>query len=107
MSQNIRATACSFGLQGRSWKVNIELGIKDKKEIIRRYRVEYPVGRVMYSETINLTTDLPLNFLTLGGNGRYDYDFDKDTDNVVNLEGDVELSVLRMDAAGAALFIRP
>jgi len=93
--------------KGRIWKINIELGIKDNLKIIRKYYIDYPAGQTVYSEAINLTTDLPLNFLTLGGVGRYDYDFDEDIGNIVDLEGDVELTVLQMDAAGAALFIRP
>jgi type II secretory pathway pseudopilin PulG len=93
--------------KGTTWKICIELGFDDKTPILKRYSVEYPPGRTVYSETINLTTDLPLNFMNLGGSGRYDYDFDKDGNNVVNLEGDVELVVTKMDADGAALFIRP
>jgi prepilin-type N-terminal cleavage/methylation domain-containing protein len=93
--------------KGTIWKIRIELGFDDKIPILKKYSVEYPSGRTVYSETINLTTDLPLNFMNLGGNGRYDYDFDKDGNNVVNLEGDVELVVTKMDADGAALFIRP
>jgi len=93
--------------KGTIWKIRIELGFDDKTPILKRYSVEYPPGRVVYTETINLTLDLPLNFMNLGGNGRYDYDFDKDGNNVVSLEGDVELVVTKMDADGAALFIRP
>jgi len=93
--------------KGNIWKIIIELGYDDKTPILKKYSVQYPAGRTVYTETINLTTDLPLNFMNLGGNGRYDYDFDKDTNNVVNLEGDVELVVTKMDADGAALFIRP
>ena len=85
----------------------IELGYDDKTPILKRYSVQYPAGRTVYAETINLTTDLPLNFMNLGGNGRYDYDFEKETNNVANLEGNVELVVTKMDADGAALFIRP
>ena len=93
--------------KGTIWKVHIELGFVDKTPLLKRYSIEYPPGRTIYAETINLSTDLPLNFMNLGGNGRYDYDFDKDTNNVVNLQGDVELVVTKMDADGAALFIRP
>lgn len=92
--------------QGTIWKIRIILGFDDEIPILKRYSVEYPPGRPVYSETINLTTDLPLNFLNLGG-GRYDYDFDKNASNLVNLEGEVELVVTKMDALGAVLFIRP
>ncbi|MCK4649338.1 four helix bundle protein [bacterium] len=93
--------------KGTTWKIRIELAYKDKIPVLRKYSIEYPPGRTLYSETINLTTDLSLNFMALGANGRYDYDLDKDVQNVVNLKGKVELVVTRMDAAGAALFIRP
>ncbi len=93
--------------RGKSWRITLELGIKDKLPIIKRYIIDYPPGATVYSETINQTLDLPLNFLTLGGNGRYDYDFDKDVDNIVNLKGDVVLSVEKMGPLGAAIFIRP
>lgn len=93
--------------KGTIWKIRIELGFDDKTPILKRHSIEYPLGRTVYAETINLTTDLPLNFMNLGGNDRYDYDFDKDGNNIVNLEGDVELVITKMDADGAALFIRP
>lgn len=92
---------------GESWKVRMELGIKDNVDVIKKYSIEYPSGMSVYSETINLTTDIPFNFLTLGNNGLYDYDFDKGSQNIVNLEGEVTLTVTRMDCSGAALFIRP
>lgn len=93
--------------KGVTWKIRIHLGLDDKTPLLKRYAVEYPPGRTVYSEAIDLSTDLPLNFLTLGGNGRYDYDFDKEGNNMVNLEGEVELVVTKMDATGAALFVRP
>lgn len=93
--------------KGNIWKMRIELGFDDKTPILKRYSIEYPSGITVYAETINLTLDLPLNFMNLGATGRYDYDFDKDGNNVVNLEGDIELLVTKMDADGAALFVRP
>jgi len=61
----------------------------------------------VYSKTVNLSLALPLNFMNLDTTGRYDYDYDKNTTNVVNVEGDVELVVTKMEVNGAALFIRP
>lgn len=92
---------------GKSWRVTAYLGIKDDLPVIRSYTIEYPPGLTVYSENINLTLDLPFNLLDIGGNGRYDYDFDKDASNAVNLEGDVILTVEKMTAQGAALFVRP
>ncbi len=93
--------------EGQSWALDVLLGRQDGKDVLKSYSIESPTGRVVYSEEVNLTMDLPLNLLTLGGMGRYDYDLDDDVENAVNLQGEVELSVLEMDAAGAALFIRP
>lgn len=93
--------------KGKDWRITLEFDIKDKLPVIKRYIIDYPAGSTVYSETINQTLELPLNFLTIGGNGRYDYDFDKDRENVVDLEGDVVLSVEEMGPLGAAVFIRP
>ena len=93
--------------QGKAWRITIELGIKDGLQTIERYAIDYPAGFPVYSEEINLTCDLPFNLLNIGKNGRYDYDFDKDVENVVDLKGDVFLSVEEMTVQGAALFIRP
>ncbi len=93
--------------EGNSWKINIELDSEGNRELIKGYGVEYPAGSNVSSQTLNLNTDLPINFLSLGGNGRYDYDLDDNVEDVVNLKGKVKLTVLEMDAQGAALFIRP
>jgi len=93
--------------QGSSWKIKIDLGFDDDTPILKKYTVEYPKGVVVYSETINLTTDIPLNLLNLGGNGLYDYDYDESGDNFVDLKGEVELEVTEMDAGGAVIYIRP
>ncbi len=92
--------------QGKAWRITIELGIKHGLPTIERYTIDYPVGFPVYSEEINLTCDIPFNLLTIGKNGRYDYDFDKDVENVVDLKGDVFLSVEEMTVQGAALFIK-
>ena len=91
---------------GETWRANIELGIKNNLEVIKRYTIEYPVGKVIYSDNVNLSAASPLSFLT-SSDGSYDYDWDEDANNIVNLEGKVTLSVIRMDADGAALFVRP
>ncbi len=93
--------------QGNAWRVTLELGIKDRLPIIEKYSIDYPPGLTVYSEKVNLTLDLAFSFLDIGGNGRYDYDFDKDVGNVVNLEGEVFLSVEKMAVQGAALSVRP
>jgi prepilin-type N-terminal cleavage/methylation domain-containing protein len=94
------------GEKGGIWQVTLHLGIKDELSVIKQYTIEYPLGTAVYSETMNLTTDLPMNLLNLG-NSRFDYDLDKGIDNTVNLGGNVIFVVTRMDCAGAALFVRP
>lgn len=93
--------------QGSAWRINIELDVKDNLPIVKRYAIDYPPGLTVYSETINLTCDLPFSLLGIGANGRYDYDVDKDVQNLVDLKGEVYLTVEKMTAKGAALFIRP
>jgi hypothetical protein len=83
------------------------MDIKNGLPVIKEYSIDYPPGLTVYSETINQTTDLPLNFLAIGKNGRYDYDYDDNTENVVDLKGKVMLTVEKMTVDGAALFIRP
>ena len=99
----------AHGEHGIGWKVKIELDYYNDRPVLKKYSIEYPPGSAVYSRTVNLTLELPLNFMDLDPVGRYDYDFDpaENRNNIVNLEGDVELEVTRMDARGAALFIRP
>jgi hypothetical protein len=95
------------GERGGIWKVTLNMGIKDNRPVIKQYTIEYPPGTPVYSEAINLTTDLPLDLLNFGSNGRYGYALHKGVDNAVNLGGNVIFSVTKMDCAGAALFVRP
>ncbi|MCH7504063.1 type II secretion system protein [PVC group bacterium] len=92
---------------GRMWRIQVTLGYDHDAPVITKYMVEYPPGHVVLSENVNLTTDIPLNFLSLGPDGRYDYDFDKGKENVVFLRGLVDLEVVKMEPRGAALFVRP
>lgn len=93
--------------QGDAWRIKLELGIKDNLPTIKKYSIDYPLGMTVYSEAINLTCDMQFNFLAIGANGRFDYDFDEDVQNAVDLKGDVTLSVEKMTPKGAAIFIRP
>ena len=91
---------------GRVWRVQVTLGYDHDLPVITKYTVEYPPGHIVLSENVNLTTDIPLNFLSLGPDGRYDYDFDKGKENVVFLRGLVDLEVIKMEPRGAALIVR-
>lgn len=93
---------------GKSWVVKIKFsraGLAKPK--IETYRVDFPAGNTVYSESPRSGIDAGLNFLFLDSQGLYDYDDEEDTDDVVILEGDVILKVNKMDIDGAALFIRP
>lgn len=93
--------------EGKSWRITLRLAINNNLGVIERYTIEYPAGVIVYSEKIDQTIDLPFNFLTIGRNGRYDYDYDSDVENVVDLEGSVFLEVEEMTVQGAAIFVRP
>jgi len=93
--------------QGQSLRFVFTLGLKDDSSIVKKYSVEYPAGQTVYSEAMEISTDFPVNLLGISHTGRYDYDFDGNMENVINMKGNVELTVVEMDADGAALFIRP
>jgi hypothetical protein len=93
--------------RGSDWRITVNFsrtGLTTPK--ISSYTIEYPSGKTVFSDKPNSNVDMGLNLLSLGPNGMYDYDYDEDTDNIVLLEGDVELKVTKMDISGAALFVR-
>lgn len=102
----IQLTAQSLTRQ-KAWRITIRFGIKDNQPVIEGYSIDYPLGTTVYFEEINRTVDIPFNLMDIGKNGRYDYDFDEKGDNVVDLEGEVVLTVDEMTVPGAAVFIRP
>lgn len=93
--------------RGSDWRITLNFsrtGLTTPK--IASYTIEYPSGKTVFSDKPNSNVDMGLNLLSLGPNGMYDYDYDEDTDNVVLLEGGVELKVTKMDISGAAIFVR-
>jgi hypothetical protein len=91
---------------GSAWRIVLVLGMKDNVPVIEKYSVEYPAGTTVYTKTVNQTLDVPFDFLNLGSD-RFDYDFDKNSDNAVDLQGDVILEVEKMTCQGASVSIRP
>ncbi len=91
---------------GSSWRICLDLGLKENTPVIERYSIEYPSGTAVYSKDVNQALDMPFDLLNLGSD-RYDYDFDKDRDNAVGLEGEVTLLVEKMTCQGASVSIRP
>jgi len=95
--------------RGKSWSIKIvfsKLGSDEAK--IDRYVVEYPEGHEVFSEYPKSNVGTGLNLLTVGSNGRYDYDYDgEDVKDVVILEGDVILEVEKMEIEGCGIFVRP
>ena len=93
---------------GQSWRLTVVFErIGSGKPLIKKKTVEYPPQREVYSDVTKAATDLGLNLMLLGPDGLYDYDDDEDTEDVVNLEGDVVLVVNEMTIKGAGLFVRP
>lgn len=92
---------------GQAYAVEVELAGKEETIYFKNYSIEYPPGHKVYSEHIDQSVDLGLNILTVGRTGVFDYDFDGGIGNEIELKGDVELFVPRMDCTAAAVFIRP
>lgn len=93
--------------RGNDWRLTITFsraGLAVPK--IASYTIEYPDGKAVFTESPNLNVDLGLNLLSLGPNGMYDYDLDEEGQDAVDLKGDVELKVTKMDIAGAAVFVK-
>ncbi len=94
---------------GNIYEATISLA-KDKsgQDKFTSFKIEYPPGSVVLSENINRDTELGINFMSLGNDERFDYDYDENKRNIVDLEGKVELRVVEMDGIdGAALFVKP
>ncbi len=122
-SENIRALTINnfFGVDndsqlvlkatpssGKEWQLKIKFAKTSSLSpaLIDSYSIEYPEGNVVYSEQPRVSAEQGINLLSLGTNGRFDYDDDGLEDQVF-LEGDVELSVEKMELTGASLFVKP
>jgi prepilin-type N-terminal cleavage/methylation domain-containing protein len=93
--------------RGNDWRLKIAFsraGLTVPK--IASYTIEYPSGKTVFTDSPNTNVDIGLNFLFLGPNGMYDYDMDEEGQDVVDLKGNVELKVTRMDIAGAGIFVK-
>jgi len=95
--------------KGAIWKAVIELGfdVDGSTPLIKRYSIEYPAGNRVFSQSVDLGTDQSLNFMNITSSASFGSSAIKDSRKTVNVVGDVELVVTRMDAKGAMLFIRP
>ena len=94
--------------RGKDWVLEImfsRVGSGEPK--IRHYAIEYPSGRRVHESFPGLGTKAGINLLLMDSSGLYDYDNDQDIEDVVMLEGDVELEVVEMDISGCSLFIKP
>lgn len=93
---------------GKSWRINIKFEqISLAKSVIESYTIEYPTAHPIHTEYPRSKVESGLDLLTVGPNGLYDYDDDNDVEDIVRLEGDVMLKIVKMDVEGAGLFIRP
>lgn len=95
--------------KGAVWKAIIELGFDTdgRTPLVKRYSIEYPAGNRVFSQSVDLTADQPLNFMNLTSSSSFGSSAVKDAKKTVKVTGDVDLVVTRMDAKGAMLFIRP
>ena len=92
---------------GNDWKITVTFsraGLTVPK--VASYTIEYPSGKTVFTENPNTNVDLGFNLLSLGPNGMYDYDLDQEDQDIVDLKGQVELKVTKMDIAGAAVFVK-
>ena len=93
---------------GKVWRARFEFErIGNQKPIIRKLDVEYPPQKEVFTDYPRTPAELGINLLLLGSDGLYDYDDDEDTEDVVLLEGNVDLYVIEMNIEGAGLFVRP
>ncbi|MFH1504685.1 MAG: type II secretion system protein [Candidatus Omnitrophota bacterium] len=93
---------------GETWRAKIKFsraGLAEPK--IESCTIEYPPQNIVYTEYPRMSIDVGLDLLTIGASGLYDYDDDNETDDIVMLEGEVMLKVIKMDIEGVGLFIRP
>lgn len=89
------------------WKISIDFGVVNEESYIMGFNIEYPKGTIVYSNTNKRPVKGGLNFLKLG-NDYYDYDDDKNIEDIVKIEGDsVKFKVLKMNIGAAAVFVRP
>lgn len=93
--------------KGQSWRFIAEFGIKDNNQVIKRYQVDYPIGHNVLTRNSQHPVSEAFSLLTFDISGKYDYDLESGDESVVQLDGDIELTVTRMDAAGASVLIRP
>ncbi len=92
---------------GKDWRLKISFGRDGLSvPIIESYTIDYPVGEMVFTDKPRTSVALGLNLLSLGPNGLYDYDKDEEAEDFVILDGEVELKVVKMDIAGAALFVK-
>ena len=96
--------------KGNIWKISVKFGLMpeesgEEEPKLLSLSVEYPPGRAVWSRFLNQPVEHGLNLANFG-NSLYDYDIDGKRD-VVNLDGEVELTVTRMDVDSAAIAVQP
>ena len=91
-----------------TWRLTAQFEkIGSAKPIVKQITVEYPPQTVVFTDYPKSNAELGLNLNLLDSEGLYDYDDDNDVDDMVMLDGKVELVVREMDIKGAGLFVRP
>ncbi len=93
---------------GEEWRVSLKFSKSQglAPAVLDSYIVEYPPGNQVYADKPRVSLEMGLNLLSLGPDGRYDYDDDAAEDRV-KLEGPVIFEVKRMSMTGASVLVRP
>ena len=93
---------------GKVWRVRFDFEKSGSQlAVIKKVTVEYPPQQAVFTDYPRTPVDLGINLMLLDSKGLYDYDDDQDVDDMVLLEGNVDLYVTEMNIEGAGLFVRP
>jgi prepilin-type N-terminal cleavage/methylation domain-containing protein len=94
--------------ENKTYMVRIEFGLKNNIPWILRCDIEYPRGKVVFSQDIDVSASHGINFLNIDYSGHYDYSFDENIDGeeVRFLADDVIFKVDSCSITGAYLMVR-
>ncbi len=95
-----------------AWKIQIAFKRAPREDdlIVERFQIEAPPGKIVTSAILEQTIagNEFLSLLAIDRTGLYDYDDDEDLRDLVAITGGSPIvTVTRLDAEGASLFIRP
>ena len=93
--------------QNKSYGIRVHLTLKNDIPWLESYELEYPKGKVVYSQSPDSPASNGINLLTVDYSGRYDYNTDEDIPGQVEFTGDdVIFRVEQCDVGAFHLMIR-